>query len=416
MTETSGQAQDRPFHAVVADRLFAGRWPLVVLAIVLLAIWGAGGLSAGVAAAAFVVVAVAAALAPRRPMATTEAVVGGNEGRSQLESLPAANLASAVPDAMVIVDKDGTTVHANEAAETAFGPFVIGLPLQRKFRTPEMQELIHSLLAGEAESAAVDYVERVPIERVYRVTAIRIRGDGELAVLVFKDQSETRRIDRMRADFIANASHELRTPLASIAGFVETLRGPARDDAAAREHFLKIMQEQTARMARLIDDLLSLSRLEMKPLLAQGMEVDLVLTVKSVIDLLGPMAREAGVKVVGGFPEETVIVAGSRDELFQVFENLLENACKYGQSGGRVVVTSQQARAGLRRRGDGQLPRFRPGHRRGTHSAHHRAVLSRRRRGEPRPEGHRPRPGDRQAHPDPSQRQAVDKVGGRQRV
>ena len=339
MTETSGQARDRPFHAVVADRLLAGRWPLVVLAIVLLAIWGAGGLSASVAAAAFVVVASAAALAPRRPMATTEAAIGGNEGRSQLESLPAANLASAVPDAMVIVDKDGTTVHANEAAETAFGPFVIGLPLQRKFRTPEMQELIHSLLAGEAESAAVDYVERVPIERVYRVTAIRIRGDGKLAVLMFKDQSETRRIDRMRADFIANASHELRTPLASIAGFVETLRGPARDDAAAREHFLKIMQEQTARMARLIDDLLSLSRLEMKPLLAQGMEVDLVLTVKSVIDSLGPMAREAGVKVVGGFPEETMIVAGSRDELFQVFENLLENACKYGQSGGRVIVT-----------------------------------------------------------------------------
>ena len=100
-------------------------------------------------------------------------------------------------------------------------------------------------------------------------------GNGALFVLVFKDQSETRRIDRMRADFIANASHELRTPLASIAGFVETLRGPARNDAARASSFLKIMQEQTGRMARLIDDLLSLSRLEMKPFLPAGTEVDI---------------------------------------------------------------------------------------------------------------------------------------------
>src|SRR5262249_11789287 len=126
---------------------------------------------------------------------------------------------------------------------------------------------------------------------------------------------------------------------ASIAGFVETLRGPARDDAKARDHFLKIMQEQTSRMARLIDDLLSLSRLEMKPFLAPGGEVDIHLTVESVIDSLGPMASEAGVEIIREFPEGRVVVDGSRDELFQVFQNLLENACKYGQSGGRVIVS-----------------------------------------------------------------------------
>ena len=148
----------------------------------------------------------------------------------------------------------------------------------------------------------------------------------------------------MRADFIANASHELRTPLASITGFVEALRGPARNDAAARESFLKIMQEQTGRMARLIDDLLSLSRLEMKPFLPAGIEVDLRETIDSVIDLLGPLAREAGVEVIREFPDSPVIVAGSRDELFQVFENLLENACKYGQSGGKVDRFDHAAR------------------------------------------------------------------------
>ena len=203
---------------------------------------------------------------------------------------------------MIIFDGEGAAVHANEAAVAAFGPIATGIPLQRRLRAPEMQQLIEDLLSGKLASAAVDYTERVPIERVFRVIATRIEGEGALFALVFKDQSETRRIDRMRADFIANASHELRTPLASIAGFVETLRGPARDDAAARDNFLKIMQEQTGRMARLIDDLLSLSRLEMKPFLPPGAEVDLRQTIDSVIDSLGPLAREAGVEIISEFP------------------------------------------------------------------------------------------------------------------
>jgi two-component system phosphate regulon sensor histidine kinase PhoR len=143
----------------------------------------------------------------------------------------------------------------------------------------------------------------------------------------------------MRADFIANASHELRTPLASIAGFIETLRGPARNDATARDQFLQIMQNQTGRMARLIDDLLSLSRLEMKPYLKPGTEVDLRQTIDSVIDSLAPLASENGVVIERDFAAGPLVVPGDRDELFQVFENLLENACKYGQSGGHVTVS-----------------------------------------------------------------------------
>jgi two-component system phosphate regulon sensor histidine kinase PhoR len=346
MTESPGQKRDRAFRSLVASRLLTARWPLAALAVALLALWGIGGLSLGFAVAVFAFVLATAALAPWRSAVATEADGSAGERGPHLESLSAAALAAAVPDAMVVFDRDGATVHANQAAVTAFGSFGAGIPLQRKFRAPEMQELINTLLAGEAETDTVDYVERVPIERVYRVAATRIRGNGELFVMVFKDQSETRRIDRMRADFIANASHELRTPLASIAGFVETLRGPARDDAKARDHFLRIMQEQTSRMARLIDDLLSLSRLEMKPFLAPGGEVDIHQTVESVIDSLGPMAREAGVEIVREFPAGPVIVAGSRDELFQVFENLLENACKYGQSGGRVIVSINRPEQG----------------------------------------------------------------------
>jgi two-component system, OmpR family, phosphate regulon sensor histidine kinase PhoR len=337
--EIDGSAQGHGLRAVVRDRLLGARWPLTALAGCLVGAWWVGGLSAGPAIVIFAGVATTAALAPRRHASTENIETVGESGRRRLEDISAARLAAAVPDAIVIFDGEGAPVHANDAAVAAFGPFAAGLPLQRKLRAPEMRQLIEDMLSGRTASSAVDYVERVPIERVFRVIATRIEAEDALFVLVFKDQSEARRIDRMRADFIANASHELRTPLASIAGFVETLRGPARDDAAARDSFLKIMQEQTGRMARLIDDLLSLSRLEMKPFLPPGAEVDLHQTIESMIDSLGPLVSEAGVEIVRQFPEGPVIVAGSRDELFQVFENLLENACKYGQAGGKVIVS-----------------------------------------------------------------------------
>jgi two-component system, OmpR family, phosphate regulon sensor histidine kinase PhoR len=339
MTEISGHTEERRFRSVVSGRLLGARWPLAVLALCLLAAWKFGGLHMAFAAIAFAVVSATAALVPRRAIGTMEPDLDNDSSKRRLENISAFDLAAAVPDALLVFDGEGATLHANEAAVAAFGAFTLGLPLQRRFRAPEMQLLIETMLSGAAESSVVDYVERVPIERVFRVTATRIRSDTALFVAVLKDQSEARRIDRMRADFIANASHELRTPLASITGFVEALRGPARNDAAARESFLKIMQEQTGRMARLIDDLLSLSRLEMKAFLPAGIEVDLRETIDSVIDSLGPLAREAGVEVSREFPDSPVIVAGSRDELFQVFENLLENACKYGQSGGKAVVS-----------------------------------------------------------------------------
>ncbi|MBN9241790.1 MAG: two-component sensor histidine kinase [Mesorhizobium sp.] len=263
----------------------------------------------------------------------------GSAMADDLQRLPAEHLAAAVADPLILFDRTASVVHANAAAFVAFGSMAPGLSLPLKFRAPEMQALLDAVLSGSAGAGSIDYAEKLPMERAYRVSASAIGHGSPLYVLIFKDQSETRRIDRMRADFIANASHELRTPLASIAGFIETLRGPARDDAAAREQFLQIMQNQTGRMARLIDDLLSLSRLEMKPYLRPGSRVDLTATLKAVIDTLTPLARDNGLVIEREFADEPKEVPGDRDELFQVFENLLENACKYGQSGGRVTVS-----------------------------------------------------------------------------
>jgi two-component system phosphate regulon sensor histidine kinase PhoR len=143
----------------------------------------------------------------------------------------------------------------------------------------------------------------------------------------------------MRADFIANASHELRTPLASLTGFIETLLGPARDDAVNRERFLGIMLEQAGRMARLIDDLLSLSRIELKVHVRPVASVDLGPLVGHVADVLAPLARENGSTVVTRVPDRPAQVRGDRDELIQVVANLGENGIKYGRPEGMVTIT-----------------------------------------------------------------------------
>ena len=143
----------------------------------------------------------------------------------------------------------------------------------------------------------------------------------------------------MRSDFVANASHELRTPLASLSGFIETLQGPARSDAPARDRFLAIMKEQATRMARLIDDLLSLSRIEQKAHIHPDNSVDLGALVRQVADGLSPLAHEREVEVKIADQASSLLVPGDRDELIRVFENLIENALKYGAPGRRVDIT-----------------------------------------------------------------------------
>ncbi len=261
----------------------------------------------------------------------SEAASGPTAGMS------AETLAAAIADPLIVADARGAIVMANRAAAASLGDVRPSLSLPLKFRSPEMQVLLEAMLAG-APSATAEYVERVPVERAYRVSAVSAGGERGLFVLVFRDQSETRRIERMRADFIANASHELRTPLASIAGFVETLLGPARNDAVARERFLGIMQDQTSRMARLIEDLLSLSRLEMKALELGDRRVELAGILAGVVETLRPLAADNDVAIDNRLGEGPVEVAGDRDELFQVFQNLVENACKYGRDGGAVTI------------------------------------------------------------------------------
>jgi two-component system phosphate regulon sensor histidine kinase PhoR len=214
-------------------------------------------------------------------------------------------------------------------------------PLTTAIRTPEVLDAVDEALFGGAPSEAIYEVRGVQ-DRFWRARAAPLTsepGAPELALLVLRDDTELRRTERTRADFLANASHELRTPLASLTGFIETLRGHARDDPEARDRFLAIMHGQAERMRRLIDDLMSLSRIELGEHIPPSGQVDMTVAAIDVLDALGPLAKEQSVELRPALPPPGAAIASAdRDQIVQVIQNLVENALKYSPSGGEVVV------------------------------------------------------------------------------
>lgn len=253
--------------------------------------------------------------------------------RCQNETLLGA-LIDALPEAVFIIDAEAHAVAVNPAGRAVLPSLRLHEPLARSLRSPDVLDALSRVLAG-GRAEKVLWAERAPVECWFeaQVSPLRVPGYEPAAVISLRDLTEARRVERMRVDFIANASHELRTPLASLLGFVETLQGPARDDAKARERFLGIMREQTQRMARLVDDLLSLSRIEQHLHLRPDTPVDLAMLVTHICDTLSPMAEESGLTLEMDLPQN-VIVPGDRDELARVIENLVENAIKYGRPDG----------------------------------------------------------------------------------
>jgi two-component system phosphate regulon sensor histidine kinase PhoR len=239
-------------------------------------------------------------------------------------------LLRAVPEAALIVGSDFRLIAANPAVSSLLAPLRPGELLVRGLRSPDILDAITRAFAAR-KPQKVQWLERVPVERLFDVyiAPIDVADLPRMVMLTLRDLSEIRRVERMRVDFVANVSHELRTPLTSILGFVETLQGPARKDAVAQDRFLTIIGDQARRMSRLVDDLLSLSRIEQSSHLQPTSIVDLSSIAGHVVDTLAPMADENETQVVLQ-AEEPVLVRGDRDELVRVAENLIENAIKYG--------------------------------------------------------------------------------------
>ena len=248
---------------------------------------------------------------------------------------------AAVPDPLILIDRRRRIVRANAAAGEFIGPGAEPRDLAAALRNPLLLAAADAVLTGEPVHS-VEFTLSVPVERVLRAHLASIGGpalDGAAAILTLHDVTTLRRSEQMRADFIANAGHELKTPLATLIGFIETLLGPAREDPAARERFLGIMREQAGRMARLVDDLLSLSRIELNEHVAPTGRVALAPLVDEVARGLELRAAERGIRIAHTLPADLPEVQGDRDELAQIFQNLVDNAVKYARPHSAVTVT-----------------------------------------------------------------------------
>jgi two-component system phosphate regulon sensor histidine kinase PhoR len=298
------------------------------------------------AAAAAVLVVLAAAVVDRRPGQHAVQARRTDRGTTVWPDSGMRAVVEGLQDPCFLTDSQGLVRFANRAATARFGAIPLGSPLRLRIRTTVLHDALdRAILLDEAET--IGWMEKIPAEQWFEARIAPIHrtpaeagssSPPDFVLVAIVDQTEQRRTERMRADFVANASHELRTPLASLSGFIETLQGPARNDPAARERFLAVMVEQARRMTRLIDDLLSLSRVEMKAHLRPNTPVDLTEVVRSVADVLAPLATDSKVSVSLEGLDAPMPVLGDRDELVQVFANLIENAIKYGGSGGAVEV------------------------------------------------------------------------------
>jgi two-component system, OmpR family, phosphate regulon sensor histidine kinase PhoR len=329
-------AEDRGF--ATARRWLGGRLAVLLAAVIFAALAFAGVLPAPYAVAGFALVTAAifavrsSADDDRRAQPVAIAIPGDGLLRA---------LVAGLPDPVVALDRDGRVLALNDRARALAPALRQGEPVAFALRMPELIEAI-ARAAAEGEEKRVVYYERVPHERWFETIVMPVKREPlaavpDLVLMTFHDLTPLRRVEEMRADFVANASHELRTPLAALLGFIETLQGSAREDAKARERFLGIMQEQARRMARLIDDLLSLSRIELNAHRRPDTPVDMVPIVRQVVDGLQTLARDRGV-TVNIEAANPVMVLGDHDELVRIFENLVENALKYGAAGKRVDI------------------------------------------------------------------------------
>ncbi len=268
------------------------------------------------------------------------------------------------PEPMLVIDRSGAVARANPAARTLFGDCTGRRLAQALDSKPVAQAVERVLTSGTG--AVVDFDFRLPgsgFDRHLRTRIERLPGYGGLdqsALIAITDLTEVKRAEQLRADFVANASHELRTPLAILLGFIETLTGAAADDPGAQQRFLPIMQQQAGRMARLVDDLLSLSRIELTEHAAPTDRVDVTEIVGPVARALTLRAAERGMRIELEVTDGLPPVLGEADELAQVFQNLIDNAIKYAKPDTAITVSvgvSTKISGGIavrvRDRGDG---------------------------------------------------------------
>jgi two-component system phosphate regulon sensor histidine kinase PhoR len=268
--------------------------------------------------------------------------------RKALEAVVSAHetVLDCLPDPLLRVAADRTVIQPNAAARKLLGPNLAGRDLAAVIRTPVFLEAAGRVLAPDGEmEAEVEFAITTRVASHYSARIARLprpAEDGTLAIVALYDLTAIRRAEQLRVDFVANASHELRTPLAVLLGCLDTLQGPARDDAAARERFIEEMRQQATRMSRLVGDLLSLSRIELDEHRRPDETVELGELIRRVVEFMRVRAHTDGVKIEIDMPNAAMPVIGDEEQLTQLFQNLIDNAIKYGGKNSTVTVSARE--------------------------------------------------------------------------
>ena len=254
---------------------------------------------------------------------------------------PISQIGDMLDDGLILTDLDGVILSVNPAAVRWFGENLIGQKIFDVINHPNIGNLFAKVANG-AKRGEMRYEPTNIIQREFRMRLQRIRDQS--VALLFLDMTLQRNLEKVRRDFVANVSHELRSPLTSLAGFVETLLSDDVPDPAMRTRFLTIMDEEAKRMSRLIDDLLSLSRVEVDEHIIPDNRVDLVELLHSVADSMIGRAMKRNMNIKIAQPDDaqsraaTPVILGKHDEITEVFVNLLENAIKYGFDSSDVML------------------------------------------------------------------------------
>ncbi len=325
-------------------RLYLRRWLVVVSGVVTLSYVLISDLSPLAGVAGVLTLAVAAGALPREGILKRKQLAKRERNRVVDPLAGIGRLIDGLPEPALLLSRQGTVLRFNAQAAASYSALQRGIQVSAAIRHPQLLEAIDSA-ASHHRHQVVSLTEVVPVERrlsaVVNWIAPPAAGPNDPAVFVFlRDLTEEERIGQMRADFVANASHELKTPLASVLGFIETLRGPAREDEKARDEFLAVMAREAERMKRVINDLLSLSRVEMKAHLRPTEPVEINEVLDYVRVSLEQIASERDISLDVKLLKAPGYVLGEREELVQVFENLVHNAIKYGRDGGYVRIAA----------------------------------------------------------------------------
>ena len=270
-----------------------------------------------------------------------------NAGTEAAASMPTERLADSFMQALITVSPRQKVIYMNKTARDMFPEVKMGQPLASVIDHPGLRDMIDNVMAGRPAEPIILHLH-TPVEQHFRLTAslldVPVPGDStrrSRVILVLYDVTDIERANALRADFLANASHELKTPIASLLGYIETLNGHAKDDAEAQTRFLGIMQQQAERMQRLIDDLLSLRRIEQTEHIAPTQTGDLFLAARAARESVAPMAKSRDVKIKYS-GSKSLPVIGKQDELVQLVLNILDNAVQMSPQGSKVLISSEE--------------------------------------------------------------------------